>query len=72
MISRIMTLLLIVLFSTMLVSDTNSAVKNMVENPDFMNGTEGWSIGEAYGSITIDKSEKGIVGNVLYTKVDRL
>jgi hypothetical protein len=72
MVSKIAVLILVMLFSIIMVSGATSAITNMVDNPDFVNDTEGWSIGADYGSLTIDKNEKGIVGNAVYCKVDRL
>ncbi len=70
--SKSVTLLLVALFSIMLVSGANAAIKNLLNNPDFENDVEGWSFGADYGSISIDPKEKAPVGKVMYTKVDRL
>jgi len=72
MISRICVLMMIVTFSVILFSTTAMAITNLVKNGDFEKDTEGWSFGADYGSLTIDKKEKGIVGNAIYVKVDKL
>lgn len=49
---------------------------NLLSNPDFENGTAGWTLGSiadgAAGQLSIDKKEKSPVGvgNVLYTQID--
>lgn len=70
--SKSFILFLVVLFSVMLVSNVDSAIKNLLNNPNFENGVEGWSFGADYGSISVDTKEKAPVGGVLYTKVDKL
>ena len=49
-------------------------IENLVTNPDFEVGTEGWTLGSiadgAAGQLMIDKKEKGIVGDVMMAKID--
>ena len=70
--SKIGVSLLIVIFLTALSSGSFGAIQNLVNNSDFENGTEGWSIGADYGSLAIDNSVEGIVGSTLYAKIDKL
>ena len=72
MVSRIGVLILMMLFSIILISGATAAITNMVGNPDFENGVEGWSIGADYGSLAIDESVTAIVGKTLYAKIDKL
>jgi len=70
--SKIGVFILVLLFSMMLVSIASSAITNLVKNPDFEKDIEGWTIGADYGSLSIDKAEKAIFGNVLFAKIDKL
>ncbi len=47
-------------------------IENMLTNPDFEVNTAGWSIGAAFGTLTIDKKEDpvGGIGNVVYAQIN--
>jgi len=49
-----------------------AAPKNIVPNPDFVKDAEGWSFGADYGTFKVDPSVKGIVGNAVLAKVDKV
>lgn len=46
-----------------------AAVTNMVDNPDFLVDTSGYSFGADYGTFTVDPSVSGIVGNAAKAEV---
>jgi hypothetical protein len=73
--SKISTLLPGIVALTMLVSGAaaDEEIENLVSNPDFELGTEGWTIGSiadgAGGELSIDKKEDAIVGNTLWAQI---
>jgi len=74
---KISVLLLGLLVLAMLVSGAaaqDDEIENMLNNPDFEMGVEGWTIGSladgAAGQLTIDKKEDAIVGSVLWAQID--
>jgi len=46
------------------------AADNMIDNPDLLVDTEGYSFGADYGTFLVDPSVPGIVGNAALAKVD--
>jgi hypothetical protein len=74
--SKIGVLLLGLMVLAVLISGVaaEEEIENMLSNPDFELGVEGWTIGSiadgAAGQLTIDKKEEAIVGNVLWAQID--
>lgn len=58
------------LLSSILVLTMLVSVSAMVDNPDFLVDTEGWSIGADYGSLYLDGA--GVVGNAMHAQIDVL